>query len=217
MRLGMVINTQRCIGCDACTVACKQQNGTGPGIFWRKVIKTEVGKYPNAKYSFLPLLCNQCSDPACANVCPTGATQKQANGIVTVDQNKCIGCRYCMAACPYDARTFVVDASKTYFAAYAPPAIGNAQTKWTLDAGQTPYEKLMAPNHQTGTVEKCNFCAGRVAEGLQPACVFTCPVKAMTFGDLDDPNSEVSQLIATRGAKPLKPEAGTNPSVFYIS
>ncbi len=201
MRLGMVINTARCIGCDACTVACKQQNGTGPGIFWRRVVKSEVGKYPNAKYSFLPLLCNQCADAACADVCPTGATQKQANGIVTVDQNKCIGCRYCMAACPYDMRTFVVDANAEYFPG----------------KGLTPYEKQMAPNHQTGTVEKCNFCADRVAQGLQPACVWTCPTQAMTFGDLDDPNSEVSKLIATRGAKPLKPEAGTDPKVFYIS
>ncbi len=201
MRLGMVINTQRCIGCDACTVACKQQNGTGPGIFWRKVVKTEIGKYPAARYSFTPLLCNQCNDPACANVCPTGATQKQANGIVTVDSTKCIGCRYCMAACPYDARTFVVDANAAYFPG----------------KGLTPYEKQMYPNHQSGTVEKCNFCADRVAQGLQPACVLTCPVQAMTFGDLDDPNSEIAKLVAARNPKPLKPEAGTNPSVFYIS
>jgi dimethyl sulfoxide reductase iron-sulfur subunit len=200
MRYGMAINLKRCIGCQACTIACKQENGTGPGVFWRKVITSEAGTYPNAKLTFLPLLCNQCSDPACANVCPVGATQKQANGIVTIDADKCIGCRYCQVACPYGARTFVTSNTTEYFPG----------------KGLTAYEKAVYPAHQPGTVEKCSFCQARLAQGKDPACVKTCPAKALTFGDLDDPNSEVSKVVLANNAKPLKPEAGTEPNVLYF-
>jgi molybdopterin-containing oxidoreductase family iron-sulfur binding subunit len=140
-----------------------------------------------------------CQNAPCLEVCPTGATSKRPDGIVAVGYDQCMGCRYCETACPYGARTFVEEI-KGYYPEF----------------GLTPYEQVMFQGHQEGVVEKCDFCAERVAKGEEPACVATCPSYARHFGDLDDPNSEVSRLIAERRGYQLLPELGTDPSVYYL-
>ena len=197
-RYGMVIDLRRCIGCDTCTIACKATNATSRGIMWNRVLKYETGKYPDSKLNFLPITCMHCQEPECEKVCPTGATTRREDGIVIVDRDKCIGCRYCMVACPYAARYFF-DESRTYYPQYT-----------------TAYEKMKQEDRELGTVQKCDFCLERVEQGLQPACVVACPTSARFFGDLDDPDSEVSRLIQERNGFVLNPELGTSPSVHYL-
>src|SRR3990172_2934190 len=197
--LGMVIDLKRCIGCHACTVACKLENATPPGVFWCRCLEVETGKYPLAKRSFVPVLCNHCDDPPCLRACPSGATTKrEEDGLVLVDADLCIGCKACMEACPYEAR-FFLDEIRPYY-----------------PAGFTPFEEVGYKRHQKGTVSKCTFCDQRLERGLLPACVETCPTVARTFGDFDDPDSEVSRLIRQRYAIQLRPEEGTNPTVYYL-
>lgn len=199
MRYGMVIDLKRCVGCKACTLACKVQNGTPRGVFWQRVVQKEIGKWPNANRVYLPTACMHCENAPCVDVCPTGASYKRSDGIVAVDYDKCMGCRYCETACPYGARTFI-DALRGYF-----------------PQGLTPYEQVMYAKHQVGVEEKCNFCMDLVAGGEEPACVNTCIAHARYFGDLDNPNSDVAKLIVQRRGYQLLPELGTNPSVYYLS
>jgi len=197
----MVISLKRCIGCNSCTIACKHENGTGPGVFWRKVNITESGIYPAASMHSLPILCNHCENAPCAKVCPVNATMIDDNGIVFIDEKKCIGCRYCMTACPYNVRSYVTSNDQGYF-----------------EQGLTPYEKVAYQKHTVGTVEKCTFCSQRLdEEGGIPACVLTCPAKALFFGDLDDPEGPLVKLLADNpNYRTLLPDAGTQPKVFYI-
>lgn len=184
-RFGMVVDLRRCIGCMACQVACKAEYDTPLGVNRTWVPYRVVGKYPTVKKQFLPRLCNHCDDPPCVRACPVEATFKvEDGGFVLQRYERCIGCKACMASCPYNAR-------------------------------------FMLPEHRTRTnitsvVDKCTFCYHRVVQGLVPACVQTCVGRARVFGDMNDPNSEVSHLVARHGAQVLRPEQGTKPQVFYI-
>jgi len=207
---GMVIDLFRCIGCHGCTYSCKAENNTGRGVFWARVFDYEVGKYPRVTRSFLPMPCMMCEDAPCEQACPSGATYRRKDGIVAVDADKCVGCKTCMLACPYDAR--FMNSEEVYF-----------------DPAESPRDRLRASLRQPGAVEKCTFCKERIDRGLAqgltpgsdwdatPACVNACPANARVFGDLQDPDSEISRLIATHSAEPLRRELSTRPSVYYIS
>ncbi len=197
-RYGMVIDLKRCIGCHACTVACKAENSTKPGIFWNKVYDEESGEYPSVRRIFIPRLCMHCENAPCIEACPTGASYRREDGIVLIDYDKCVGCKYCIEACPYGARYFSKEKAG-YFG-----------------AGLTPTEEAGYREHKLGVTEKCNFCVDRVEQGQQPACVRACIGKARYFGDLSDPNSEVSQLIRSKHGFQLLKELGTEPSVYYL-
>lgn len=199
MRYGMVINLNRCVGCDSCAVACKQHSGTPKGVFWSKVLRREKGKYPNSWMHYQPMLCMHCQNPECVQVCPTGASHQRQDGIVAIDQDKCIGCQYCIMACPYGARTKLVQIQPYY------PSNGFVAVEKASHRGQ-----------QLGVVGKCNFCSDRLEKGLEPACVQACPGIARIFGDLEDPNSEVARMVGRRNVKQLRPEVGTDPCVYYI-
>lgn len=155
VRYGMVIDLRKCIGCDSCTVACRAENFTPAGVFWNRVFKFEVGKYPFAKLVSLPLICMHCKSAPCVDACPTGATQKRGDGIVVVDYDKCMGCRYCIAVCPYGERYFNSQLGRYY-----------------PDKPPTAYEQFSAQldgskHHVIGVVEKCTFCADRVDKGQE--------------------------------------------------
>ena len=190
-RWGMVIDLARCIGCNACTVACKIENGTPPGHYWARVYTEERGTFPDTKVTYVPALCNHCADAPCVDVCPTGASFKRWDGIVSVDRHLCIGCRYCLMACPYKARSFV----------HHPVTDQNPD----VPRGQ-------------GCAESCDFCKHRIDEGQIPACVEACGSTgggALLFGDLNDPKSEISQRVATIATLQVRADLGTEPAVRY--
>lgn len=200
-RWGMVIDLKVCVGCHACTIACKAANGTPPEVFFSRVHEREVGEYPDARREFLPVLCNHCEDAPCVDVCPTGASWQREDGIVSVKGDVCIGCRSCDTACPYGHRHYIEPGSlrQGYF-----------------NGELTRFEEQKYPRWTEGTVIKCDFCMERVDQGLKPACVVTCAPEARHFGDLSDPASGVSRLLRERESFTLLPDAGTRPCVHYL-
>ena len=196
-RLSIVIDLDICIGCNACTLACKVEHGTQRAVFWGKVLEHEVGRTPAVTRLFLPVLCNHCENPACSEVCPTRATYVDEAGVVLVDYQKCIGCRACVAACPYMSRTYL-DRERHYFPDTPIPHTAR---------GQQSLE---------GVVQKCNLCVERLRRGEPPACVEACPTSCRVFGDLEDPHSSVSELVESERSFQLLPEKGTAPKVHYL-
>lgn len=207
----MVIDLRKCSGCDACTIACKAENQLPPGVVYRPVVEEVVGTYPNVSRRFLPRPCMQCESPPCTPVCPVGATWRREDGVVAIDYEKCIGCRYCLAACPYSARTF--DSGEYY----------------TTDTPSLqPYESQASPEYNEGlrrtdggspigNARKCHFCLHRLEAGQLPACVTSCIGHATFFGDANDPDSLVAELIGRPEASRLKEELGTKPRVYYLT
>jgi Fe-S-cluster-containing dehydrogenase component/formate-dependent nitrite reductase membrane component NrfD len=174
---GFAIDLRKCIGCHACTIACKAEHQIPVGVnrCWVKTV--EKGTFPDTQRFFFPVLCNQCEDAPCVRICPTNALFKRRDAIVDLNPSSCIGCRACMEACPYD-------------------------------------QIFIDPN--THTAEKCNFCANRVENKLLPSCVSVCPTECRIFGDLDNPASEVAQIVQREAFMVRKPEKGTGPKVFYL-
>ena len=204
-RYGIVVDVRRCTSCNTCAVACKMENNIPDGIWWNQVLTqggagpdTYAGTFENATRNFITLSCQHCDNPACVKVCPVGATYKDEDtGVVRQDYDKCIGCRMCMAACPYTGvRSFNWE-----------------EPKYSLDYAIGDED---APVHQKHVVEKCTMCWHRLARGEEPACVIGCPHYARYFGDLNDPESEVSKLVAEHECMQLLPERGTSPSIYYI-
>jgi len=215
MRWGMVVDLTRCTRCHGCIAACRIEHFLPSGMTWPRLIAWEVADGDRTTLTTYPMRCNNCVEAPCVEVCPTAATQQREDGIVWIDQDKCVGCRYCVIACPYQNRTFLSkDKDTGYFPGYE----------------LTGFEKMgkkLYP-HTVGTTEKCNFCMERIDAGLAkglkpgvdreatPACVNACQASALTFGDLDDPDSEVRRLIREKKAFNLHPEYDTEPSIYYI-
>jgi len=209
-RWAMVADLERCVGCQTCTAACRHANATSPAVQWRKVIDIEAGTYPDVSRTFVPVGCQHCDDPPCMHVCPSTATRRRADGIVTIDYDVCIGCAYCDVACPYQAR-FKVDGPR-----------------FAYGAGALSSEAERDDPRRYGVAQKCTFCVDRIDFGIEnglvpgidpratPACVNACIADALHFGDIDDPDSNVSNLLREQRCFRMHEEIGTEPAFYYL-
>ncbi len=229
----MVIDLERCMGCHACVEACKIENNTGQGMFWMYLFRLEQGKYPNVDWTFIPRPCMHCDNAPCVKVCPVGARHKREDGLVLTDFNQCIGCRYCEVACPYSVNYFNwgKPAKNQYYdwTREGANVYGKGGVQDYINSTVPPYQNpdhkklygkegrlVSGAGHYKGVVEKCTWCVHRIDKGLLPACVANCPVQTLHFGDLDDPNSDVYQLLGERKSWRLLEELGTEPRVYYL-
>lgn len=216
----MVIDLRKCVGCHACTIACVAENKLPPGVVYRPVLEEEWGVYPNVGRRFTPRPCMQCDNPPCTPVCPVTATYKNEEGVVIVDYDQCIGCRACLTACPYGARTS--DFGLTYNEPN-PVAEGLIAGRTTAEsyerAANFEYDEArprQGHDSPIGNARKCHFCLHRVGVGELPACVSTCIGRATLFGDANDSSSLVAEMIAQPNVMRLKEELGTEPRVYYL-
>lgn len=221
----MIIDQRKCVGCHACTVGCVAENKLPPGVVYRPVVTEEVGEFPNTRLKFTPRPCMQCEEPPCVPVCPVNATWRRPDGITIVNYDTCIGCRYCLTACPYGARTsdfgesYTADAAigapKGANAAVAGAAVNTWETRPNLELGKS-WDRT---NHAspTGNARKCHFCLHRLEAGQLPMCSTTCIGRATYFGDANNPRSLVSELLQQNNTHTLLPHKGTKPRVFYIA
>ena len=231
-RYGMVIDLDRCMGCRACMEACKVENNTPTAVLWMYVFRFEEGEYPSTHVWFMPRPCMHCDNAPCVKVCPVGARFKREDGLVLTDYDRCIGCRYCEVACPYGVNYFNwKDPKKNYYLDWDDPDVERAtdgevppyknpalERKYSEErAGGGGRQRTTAGGgHYKGVVEKCTFCVHLVDQGRYPACVDNCPVRALIFGDLDDPESEPSKLLKRKPHYRLLEEYGTEPRVYYV-
>lgn len=203
-RYGMAIEVNKCVACHTCSVACKANNNLPVDIWWNRVetdggayMDTAKGEYPNSlSRTYYPINCQQCSNPACVDACPTGASYVREDGLIQITAEECIGCNACQQACPYDVRTL-----------YAP------ELEYYVEHALGDYD---APTHVAGTMSKCTGCSNRIDRGSMPACMEFCPVRCRHWGDLDDPESDISKFLEGREYVRLMEEEGTEPNVYYV-
>jgi Fe-S-cluster-containing dehydrogenase component len=222
-RWAMVIDLRKCVGCQACTIGCVAENKLPPGVVYRPVVQREVGEYPNVAIHFLPRPCMQCEHPSCVPVCPVHATWKRPDGVVVIDYDKCIGCRYCLNACPYAARTS--DFGRYYTTGEAQGAAPGSDG--SISGSPAPWEGLPSNEYgkqwirkdhgsPAGNARKCHFCLHRLDQGLLPVCVTTCIGRATYFGDMRDPESLVTELVTRHNVQTLLPHWDNKPNCYYI-
>lgn len=203
-RYGFLVDLRRCVGCTSCQVSCKMENGVPIGSFRARVEFANVGDFPQAKRYFLPLFCNHCDNPPCVLPCPVpGATYKREDGMVAVNRDLCIGCGLCVSGCPYGARFLHAD-----LPVKNDPAPYHSKVPGLKDKAVSALR----------VVDKCNWCSHRLEAGEEEtACMRNCFGKAIVFGDMNDPNSRISKLLATEKTFVLHPEYNTKPRVHYIA